>query len=233
MASVRPWTQGYASVVACCPRTLRRLLIVAGLLVVGWLLGSAGQAHADTTPGVRLPHAAGKLADDITAVRKAGGAHTLNVPKLLTAPKLPAIGMPKLDPPKLGLPKAGVPSAGQTHGTTWSSRAPRPDRSLVRVRTTRHAATGAPEKAAAGRAVHAARHRHPAPVPSEHGTPRPLPHQAQTLPPSVGNGVNQAGHGIVTRLGTARRRPFRCPLTVGSVPPAVRTVSDEPTFAPD
>ena len=52
-----------ASVVARCPGALarpvtRRLLLTVGIAVAGWLLGAAGQAHADTVPGARLPSVA-------------------------------------------------------------------------------------------------------------------------------------------------------------------------------
>ncbi|HEY7487807.1 MAG TPA: hypothetical protein VH912_25370 [Streptosporangiaceae bacterium] len=42
-----------------CRPAVRRLLIVAGIVLAGWLVGSAGQAHADTAPGPQtgLTHA--------------------------------------------------------------------------------------------------------------------------------------------------------------------------------
>jgi hypothetical protein len=238
------------SVVARCPGVLarpvtRRLLMMAGIMVAGWLLGAAGQAHADTASGARLPSAAAHagrpmaaVASQVPLMRRVRPAVPTAEPAVRTAE---AALRPSRPPAILALPPATAPV------TTGVQRTRTPADTAGPSRTQRHGApgsrtgvvggplshtgtlavTGESEKATTVRPARSAAH-----VPVLPRLPRPAPHRAQTLPPSVGVGVDQAGFWRTIRIGPVRPRAV---LTVPAwmVPPAVRTAADEPSFSPD
>ncbi|GAA4620396.1 hypothetical protein GCM10023196_004210 [Actinoallomurus vinaceus] len=238
----------------------RRLLAMAGVAVAGWLLGAAGQAHADTVPGARLPHAAAPAGGhvttrDIPPLRAAAPA--VHLPR--TALRHPRPPLIPVSPSRAADGVAGALRPGTSKITADPSRAPRQSGHGQRAMTGhsghgnramagrsghghraaagggpvtstgRFAATGASEKASA---VHATRSRGSAPAVPR--MPRPLPHRAQALPPSTGDGLTQqAGLWRAPGFGAASGRPRSSVLRVGPVPPAVRTAADEPSFSPD
>jgi hypothetical protein len=233
-----------AFVAARCPGILarpvtRRLLMMAGIAVAGWLLGASGQAHADTVPGARLPSAAAHAGRSVVAVtrhvppvrgvvpavRIAGTAFRPSRPPVILA--LPPVTAPVVTGaprPRMSADMAG-PSRTQRHGDP-GSHAGVVGGPLAHIGS--HAVTGASEKASTARVA-----RSTLPAPSMPRLPRPLPRWAQALTPSVGDGVNQAGVWRTIRLGTACRRPVIPALLAGAVPPAIRTAADEPSFSPD
>ncbi|GAA0336037.1 hypothetical protein GCM10010151_27170 [Actinoallomurus spadix] len=90
------------------------------------------------------------------------------------------------------------------------------------------AATGASEKVSVD---HATRSRVSAPVMPR--VPQQLPHRAQALPPSSGDGVTQTGLWRAPGFGAASGRSRASAPIVRMVPPTVRTAADEPSFSPD
>jgi hypothetical protein len=63
--------------------------------------------------------------------------------------------------------------------------------------------------------------------------PQQSPHRAQALPPSIGDGVTQTGLWRAPGFGAVPGRSRASALIVRTVPPAVRTAADEPSFSPD
>ncbi|MGH3375262.1 MAG: hypothetical protein ACRDP6_11020 [Actinoallomurus sp.] len=233
---------------------IRRLLMMAAVAVAGWLLGVAGQAHADqayadTVPGARLPSVAAQ-AESVTAIAD----HVLPTRRVVPAVRTAgAVLAPARPPAILALPPAATsaladatrprapegsagPSRTRRHGGA-GSRAGVTGAPVSHIGT--HAAPGASGKAFADHGSHKAKKRmtkkrKTAPVPSTPGQPGPLPQRGQALPPSADNGVtHQVGVRRKTEPGTAHSRPAIPILRTGTVPPAVRTAADEPTFSPD
>jgi hypothetical protein len=213
--------------------------MMAGIAVAGWLLGASGQAHADTVPGARLPSAAAHAGRSVAAVtrhvpavrgavpavRTAGTAfRPSRPPAILALPPVTAPVVTGAPRPRASADMAG-PSRTQRHGDS-GSHAGVAGGPLGHIGS--HAVTGASEKASTARMA-----RSTVPVPSMPRLPRPLPHRAQALPPSAGDGVNQAGLWRASRLDTACRRPVTPALLARAVPPAIRTAADEPSFSPD
>ncbi|MCO6005320.1 hypothetical protein NE236_10015 [Actinoallomurus purpureus] len=219
----------------------RRLLAMAGIAVAGWLLGAAGQAHADTVPGARLPSAVAHTGRHVIAITRDmpplhAAAPAVHVPgAVLRHSRLPLI---PAAPSRAAGGVAGAVRPGTSEVTADPSRAPRhpghghghraaAGRGPV-TSTGPFAATGASEKASAD---HATRSRVPAPAMPR--MPQQLPHRAQALPPSVGDGVIQTGLWRAPGFGAASGRSRASALIVRTVPPAVRTAADEPSFSPD
>jgi hypothetical protein len=224
---------------------IRRLLMMAGVAVAGWLVGVAGQAHADqahadTVPGARLPSVVAQTEHAITdhvlterhvvpAVRKTRAVPAPARPSAILALP-PAAKSALIDTPRPRTPAGSAgPSRTQRHGDA-GSRAGISGGPVTHIGP--HAVTGASGKASTHRAKHKARAAHRAPsIPRQ---PRPLPQKGQALPPSVSDGgIHQAGVRRKTEPGTAHRRPAIPILRTGTVPPAVRTAADEPSFSPD
>jgi hypothetical protein len=249
----RPWTRRLAFAAACCPGiiaspvvrcaarpVIRRLLMMAGVAVAGWLLGVAGQAHADTVPGARLPSLVEQvepvtaIADQVLAephvapaVRKTGAVLAPARPPAILA--LPPAAKKTPPRPRTPVGSAG-PSRTRRHGGA-GSRAGVSGGPVIH--TGSHAVTGASEKASTDHAAHTAAHR-----PSIPRQPRPLPQRGQALPPSAGGdvaggGVHPAGVRRRTEPGTVHRRPAFPVLRAVILPPVVRTAADEPSFSPD
>ena len=268
MVPGRSWVRRLASAAACCPGivappvmrsvarpVIRRLLMMAGVAVAGWLLGVAGQAHADqahadTVPGARLPSVVAQTEHAITdhvlterhvvpAVRKTRAVPApARPPAILALP--PAAKSALIDTPRPRTPAGSAgPSRTQRHGDA-GSRAGISGGPVTHIGP--HAVTGASGKAStdhvAQRSTHRSKHRsthrpaHRAPsIPRQ---PRPLPQKGQALPPSASDGgIHQAGVRRKTEPGTAQSRLAIPILRTGTVPPAVRTAADEPSFSPD
>jgi hypothetical protein len=228
------WARRLASVVARCPGAharvrpvISRLLVLTGIGVAGWLLGTAGAAHADTVPGARLPSVAVDTGPVVAIVDHVLPAHRDVVAVPRTVEDVPATVHKVLARPPafLALPPAAHPKVVSRPRTPAGTAGPSRTRrhghvgSHARIagrpvnHTGRHAAAGASEKAPINKA------------PS-------LPRRAKALPPPAGSGVDQTGVRRRIEPGTARRPAFPV-LRTGAVPPAVRTAADEPTFSPD
>ena len=264
MVPGRSWVRRLASAAACCPGIvalsvmrsaarplIRRLLMTAGVAVAGWLLGVAGQAHADqahadTVPGARLPSVVAQTEHAITdhvleerhvvpAVRTTGAVLApARSPAILALPPAAKSVLTDTLRPRTPADSAG-PSRTRRHGDA-GSRAGIPGGPVTHIGT--HAVTGASGKASTDRAAHQAHRAHQAHqahrAPSIPRQPRPLPQKGQALPPSANDGgIHQAGVRRKTEPGTAQRRPAIPILRTGTVPPAVRTAADEPSFSPD
>lgn len=248
-----------ASVAARCPGVLpvlrlpvlrsvarpvtRRLLMMVGVGVAGWLLGVAGQAHtdqahADIVPGARLPSVAAQT-EHVTAtaarvlgerrvvpaVQKAGAVLApARPPAILALPPAVLDRLDRLDTPRPRTPVGSAgPSRTRRHGDA-GSRAGVSGGPVSHIGS--HAVTGASEKASTDGATH--------PAPSFPRQPRPLPERGHALPPSAGDGgIHQAGVRRKTEPGTAHSLPAIPILCIGTLPPAVRTAADEPSFSPD
>lgn len=248
----------FASAAACCPGILalrvarsvarpviRRLLVMVGVAFAGWLLGVAGQAHADqahadTVPGARLPSVAAQ-AEHVTAiavrvlparrgvpaVREAGAALApARPPAILALP--PATTSARADAPRPRTPAGSAgPSRTRRHGDAGSgagvSGGP-----VIHIGP--RAVAGASGKASTDHVAYRAVHKTvPAPV-----VPRQSPQRGRALPPSVGDGgLHPVGVRRRSEPGTAQSRPAIPILRVGTIPPAVRTAADEPSFSPD
>lgn len=244
MLSGRSRMRRLTSVVVRCPAALarpvtRRLLLTAGIAFAGWLLGAAGQAHADTASGARLPSVAAYAGGHVAAVT----GHVPLVRRVVPAVRTSEAALrPSRPPAILALPPATAPvlsgaprprASVDTGGPSRTRRHADPDAHAAigggpLTHTGPHAVTGASEKAST---AHAARSTVPAPVLPR--LPRPLPHRAQTLPPPVAGGIDQPGLCRTIRLSAACRRALISALHTGAVPPAVRTAADEPSFSPD
>jgi hypothetical protein len=251
-----------ASVAARCPGffalpvvrsvarpVIRRLLLMAGVAVAGWLLGVAGQthadqAHADTVPGARLPIVAAQaeqvtaIADHVLperrvvpAVHKAGAVLApARPPAILALPPAATSALADVTRPRTPAGSAG-PSRTRRHGGI-GSRAGVTGGPVIH--TGSHAVTGASEKVSTVRVARKTARKAAHKTPSIPRQPRPLPQRGQALPPSADNGVvHQVGVRRKNEPGTAQSRPAIPILRTGTVPPAVRTAADEPTFSPD
>jgi hypothetical protein len=252
----------YASVLTRCPGILmprpvvRRLLLMAGIAIAGWLLGVAGQAqadqaHADTVPGARLPSVAAPV-EHLTAT----AADVLDTRRVVTAVResteelaQPATVIKPARPPAIlalppvvkerPRPRTPVGSAGPSrtrrHGDT-GSRAGVSGGAVIHIGS--HAVTGASEKvvhAAHKRVAHRRAHKR---AHTPYGPKRPLPQRGQALPPSSAGGDGFGGFhppGVRRRIApvTALSRPAIPVLRTGMLPPVVRTAADEPSFSPD
>jgi hypothetical protein len=256
----RSWVRRLASAAACCPGIValpamrsvtrpmvRRLLMMAGVAVAAWLLGVAGQAHADqahadTVPGARLPSVVAQTehvitdpvlgeSDVVPAVRKARAVLAPTRPPAILA--LPPAAKPVLTGVLRSRTPAGSagPSRTRRHGDA-GSRAGISGGPVTHIGP--HAVTGASGKASADRMAQRSAHRPAHRAPSIPRQPRPLPQKGQALPPSaIDGGIHQAGVRRKTAPGTAQSRLAIPILRTGTVPPAVRTAADEPSFSPD
>lgn len=260
MVPGRSRVRRFASAAARCPGalmlrpTIRRLLMTAGIAIAGWLLGVAGQAHADqahadTVPGARLPSVAAPIehltatAADVLATRRVVPAVREDAEE--TAEKPGAVLAPARPPAILALPPAAEegprprtpvgsagPSRTRRHGGA-GSRAGVSGGPVSHIGT--HAVTGASEKVSTDQVTHQHKHKY-GHAPS--APKRPLPQRGQQpLPPSAGGdvfgGFHPAGVRRRSEPVTAHSRPAIPILRSGVLPPVVRTATDEPSFSPD
>jgi hypothetical protein len=258
------WLRRLASAVACCPGivalpvmrsvarpVIRRLLTMAGVAVAGWLLGVAGQAHADqahadTVPGARLPSVVVQTEhaiidpvlgeqDVAPAVHRARAVLApARPPAILALPPAAKSVLTGALRPRTPVGSAG-PSRTRRHGDA-GSRAGISGGPVTHIGP--HAVTGASGKVSTDRAAHRSKqrstHRPAHRAPSIPRQPRPLPQKGQALPPSASDGgIHQAGVRRKTEPSTAQSRLAIPILRTGTVPPVVRTAADEPSFSPD
>ena len=242
MVPGRSRSRRLASVVARCPGALarpvaRRLLILVGIAAAGWLLGAAGQAHAETVPGARLPSAAAHATRPVADVTKPLVRRVVPAVRTTEAALRPSRPSAILALPPVTVPvKTGIPRSSTPTDTAGPSRTHRHGDAGVRAgiaggpltHSGQHAVTGASEKAST---AHVARST----APFMPRMPRPLPHRAQALPPSS---VDDGGHPAASwRSGSttdaARRRAVSSAPLAWAVPPVVRTAADEPSLSPD
>jgi hypothetical protein len=253
VVSGRSRVRRLAFAVACCPKlialpvmrsvtrpVIRRLLMMVGVAVAGWLLGVAGQAHADTVPGARLPSVvervepvtaiAAHVLDEhhvVPAVRRAGAVLApARPPAILALPPAATSALADAPRPRTPVGSAG-PSRTRRHGGA-GSRAGVSGGPVIH--TGPHAVTGASEKASTDRVARAA-----VPAPSIPRQPRPLPQRGKALlPPSADSGgLHPAGVRRRSEPGTVHSRPAIPILRTGTLPPVVRTAADEPSVSPD
>ncbi|WP_153534218.1 hypothetical protein [Actinomadura macrotermitis] len=228
-------------------RAVHRLLVLAGIVTAGWLLGGAAHAaHADGPPvpdasrvTAGVPMVGGTLravGDGASRAVHDGAVRAVQdgASRAVRAVR-PAVSPPVRD-------GAGRPGAGRNArrpeprpGASWTSRRPA-ERALggpaVRAAHHRPAATGA-SKATRTRPVPAAARAsaQPAQTPP---VPVPAPAQAGSLSPVTGPVPLGGITGPPARGPWAPTRPAGVLLRAsGAVPPAVRTAADEPSFAPD
>jgi hypothetical protein len=213
----------------------RRLLAVAGLVFAGWLLGTSGQASADTTgPAVTgaAAHAAAHVATNAADQAVAGLAQSLERP-------LPESEI-------TGLPDQAVHSVVKTVKKDGVAReVRRPARPMVHPQRPRErgvASAGTARKPVTAEAPQ----RHVIKVKGiknkRHVERAPMPVR-QPYSPEVGSLLPQAGGGVVMggwmaapcRAGSfvVRRPVLVLAPWIGALPPVVRTAADEPSLSPD
>lgn len=209
-------------------RAVRRLLVLGGLLIAGWLLGCAAQsAHADELP----PPAAHLVAKAPVLERAAAIVHEHEPVKRAVAPvtaDVPPAAAPELPPPVRQAPVR--PDARRPDAVRSSTSAvrvakrPRPD---VHLPARGHRAPAVSKVAHTRPAIaQAPRHavQHPAP-------PAPERHGDHSDAAGIGGGVTAGCPDTVTWVPPPPRAPLA--RVSGALPPAVRTAADEPSFAPD
>ncbi|MGI5325488.1 hypothetical protein [Actinomadura nitritigenes] len=232
-------------------RIVRRLLVLAGLLIAGWLLGGMAQ-HATAraaelpAPSVQpvpsVPAApAGQEVPDASAKAVADGAPVLA--GVLKAPRTPlpsVAGAVKHRAPVRALAPVGPMKPAAPGQPARAAKAaapaerhagPRKTHSAPR-RTVRSAVPVHRSQAAPGtrQASHARHHR----AIERHPAPFQAPGQSGTHSATCGGVPIGAAAGLPTVLPWAPVPPRACvPRRFGAVPPAVRTAADEPSFAPD
>ncbi|MWA02780.1 hypothetical protein F8568_020855 [Actinomadura sp. LD22] len=229
---------------AVAGRVVRRLLVLAGLLIAGWLLGGMAQQSAAraaelpappappaVVPAAKAPPAPAEVVADGAPVL----AHVLKAPRRPIPSVAGAVKHRALVPAGSAKPvrparaaKAAAPPVHRHASPRKAHSAPRrAARSAVPVRRSpdrSHAVSGT--RQASHVRHHRAHERHPAPfqAPGRSGT-----HSATCGGVPIG-----AAAGLPTVFPWAPVPPRACvPRHFGAVPPAVRTAADEPSFAPD
>lgn len=218
---------------AAVGRSLRRLLVLGGLLIAGWLLGCAAQtAHADEPPPAPVKGVVEKaplLGDAVQTVRE---HRPVQAPAVTDPVEVVHVVAPEpraekavqdVPPPRpevRGEPvikRSSRPVVTENAAATESRR--RPSAPAV--------SSPSPARPSAG---HAARHA----VVRHHQAPLPSPEKPGTHSATGGFIVAGVAAGFPA-AGTWVPAPHRAsPRPVfGAVPPAVRTAADEPSFAPD
>ncbi|WP_433464989.1 hypothetical protein [Spirillospora sp. CA-128828] len=204
---------------------VRRLLVLGGLLVAGWLLGCAGHsAHADEVPPV--PRPAGVVAKTpllkaaVTTVHEREPVR--RVVRAVAQKAKPGPHVRDASPPKPAVPPAQVAghevAPPSPRGIPAAKIHRRPVRPVVSAVSRARTSIG-------HGARHAVRH-HRAPLPAPE---RPGTHSAAgaVVVPGATAGIPVTGTWAPAPPRAAR------PRVSGALPPAVRTAADEPSFAPD
>ncbi|MFB9196731.1 hypothetical protein ACFFWA_27515 [Actinomadura verrucosospora] len=219
---------------AAVGRSVRRLLVLGGLLIAGWLLGCAAQvAHADEPPTAPVTGVVEKtplLGDAVQTVRD---RRPVREAPGVAAP-VEVVGVVAPQPPDEKTAHDVPPPPPEVRVEPSVKRKPRPVVTEVAAAPETHREASAPAVSSLSRTRpgvgHAARHvvvrHHPAPSPAPE---KPGTHSATGgfIASSVAAGFPSAG----TPVPAPRRASLR--PVFGAVPPAVRTAADEPSFAPD
>ncbi|GLZ15315.1 hypothetical protein Acsp04_55500 [Actinomadura sp. NBRC 104425] len=229
-------------------RGMRRLLIVTGLVVAGWLLGGLAPhaAHADTAPvlsGGEAPRLRGVVRDMAAAVSE----HVGKV-GAVARPRPPAADEPPVEIPPVG-EATSSPEADKTVGAEPSRRpvsAPERAREGRAGTAARSAAPKTKRKADAVRGIRgmprdgAARpgtEIRRAVIPADPAPSAPLPDYEGGMLSGTAVPVPSGGGALGGHLGRwswpappSHWAPLRAPR---SIPVAVRTAVDESFFSPD
>jgi hypothetical protein len=239
----------FVSVAASCPESvpkllrrpvIRRLLMIMGIAVAGWLLGSAGHARAATLPAPAAPVAGalGQATHDSANTTLHDLAHTLPLrPGGVTTP-LHALGVQS--PVHISTPRGTGTTATKAtttrdYGTTKAAMAKTTMAKATVAKTHSPSASGSlrgTSRITRHGVAHRSHRRHAAGASGitrtagHRGAPRPQPHQASSAGTSFGLHCG-------SRQGHVGHPPFITALIIGAVPPAVRTAADEPSFSPD
>lgn len=211
----------------------RRLLVLGGLLIAGWLLGCAAQsAHAAEAPPAPVTGVVEKaplLGDAVQTVRERGpvretpgvAAPAEIVPVVAPEPREEKV-VREVPPPRPEV--RGEPVAEHESGPVVTEVAAAPETHRRAAPAVSHLSRTRPSGG------HAARHgvvrHHPAPMPAPE---KPGTHSAAggLVAGGIAAGFPAAGTWVPAPHRAAPRHVF------GAVPPAVRTAADEPSFAPD
>ncbi|MEO5873627.1 MAG: hypothetical protein ABIS86_22525 [Streptosporangiaceae bacterium] len=232
---------------AAPPRLLpiaRRLFAVAGLVLAGWLLGSSGQASADTTTGPAVASATQALVEvaGLKPVHEPAGQWVDKLADKLadearsaTAGLPDQIADPVLDPVLDVVRDPVVPEVRRPVRPTVHHRPQQHPRG--RGEAARKPVTAAAsERHATVVKIHTVTKKRPA-----GGVPMPV--QQRPSPLNLGAGSLPQAGGVV--MGGWMATPLRAGSTVtrhpvlvlapwiGALPPVVRTVADEPSLSPD
>ncbi|WP_067467131.1 hypothetical protein [Actinomadura macra] len=195
-------------------RVLRGLLVLAGLLFAGWLLGGLAQsAHADELPSATtiVEPTVERVVNEVIPPHTAVASPVVEKKASKPAPPPVRVASPARPRP--------VEKVVQAPRAPEKRQRALPERSVVRkYRVTRHQ-TAAPAEA-----------HIPAPV----VRPAPVPAPVQDESTAAGALVFGGSAGLPGVLVWAPAQP-RASLShaLSPVPPAVRTAADEPSFAPD
>lgn len=215
-------------------RSLRRLLLLGGLLIAGWFLGCAAQsAHADEPPPAPVAGVVEKaplLGDAVQTVRE----HRPVGEAPGVADPVGVVGVVAPKPREEKVAHDVPPPPPDVRVEPSAKRKPRPAVTEVAAAPETHRRASAPAVSSISRTRpsvgHGARHA----VVRHHPAPSPLPEKPGTHSATGGFIVSGVAAGIPA-AGTFVPAPHRAsPRPVlGAVPPAVRTAADEPSFAPD
>lgn len=204
-------------------RAVRRLLVLGGLLIAGWLLGCAAQsAHADEGPAAPAEVVAKTpvLGDAVTAVHQREPVRGVVRAVAKKAPR--EVPVQQVVLPEASNDPVTVRETPPAAAAGEVSQAQRPARELDAHRVS---SVSVDRTAVAHEARHAVQqHRAPMPAPDH-------PDGGST----VGGVVTGALTAGLPDVGTWAPAPPRAALPRAScaMPPAVRTAADEPSFAPD
>ena len=241
---------------------VRRLLAVAGLAAAGWLLGHAGQAHADTVPEPVTAAQSGTVPSStaeqpvrratavtttVTRAIPASPAHSAGrgtgggvADKAVTALGDPVVAMPRADithdlPAR---PSALLNSPSKLKGGARVSRAQgiswagRPMGKAAMIRARTAGNFAAPAARSAAPKKKARGER--TVFRTVGSSPAPAPGLPRPDRQRVGVVPPLPSGGHMVKAGSLDRpAPLMLAPVVGAVPPAVRTAADEPSFAPD
>ncbi|TDE35708.1 hypothetical protein [Actinomadura sp. 6K520] len=205
--------------VAAAP-AVRRLLVLGGLLIAAWLLGSAAQpAHADELPvaPAKIIEEAPVLGDAVKTVHRAEP-----VPRVVQA----VVEKPREPAAVRDMPSSVAAPEADEAGVSVAA-APRHQRQLR-----------APErgraKAAVEAAAPAAQDEVSPPVVQDPPAPPPAPDRPDGPSAAGGSAFSGVTAAVPNVAAWAPAPPRASGLhAIGAVPPAVRTAADEPSFAPD
>jgi hypothetical protein len=216
---------------------VRRLLVVAGVLAAGWLLGgaTAQAAHADTPPPdngvVGVVEQAPVIGDAIRASKQVTGAVPhVNLPALPVAGPLGNVPSVPGDAPSAPRP-ADRPAAPATPSVTHTAHgsATRGERGHGMVAAARGATTRPTKARHVPAHTRSTTGKHTAP---DGSNPAPAP-AGTGMPGTSPLPFDGFGGPLARHFGLRPRTPALPAHAPCVLPPVVRTAADEPSFAPD